>query len=209
MGALQQLDKKMDSKLFWLLPLVGFVSAFNIEVRPADASSRAICCLFTDPRALCAAQCSGQACSHQCEVTCGLFSFSCGSPTCAEVASEVCTPTATTTTAAPCGGLLGLGLLAEPCPDETTTTTTTTAPTTTAAPCGGLFGLGLFDPCPKTTTTTTTTPTTTTTTTITTTTSITEACLASGGQCMDMSSMTNIGACCSGLPCAPPGGTCQ
>merc|ERR1711868_52989 len=128
MGALQQLDKKMDSKLFWLLPLVGFVSAFNIEVRPADASSRAICCLFTDPRALCAAQCSGQACSHQCEVTCGLFSFSCGSPTCAEVASEVCTPT----------------------------TTTTTAPTTTAAPCGGLFGLGLFDPCPKTTTTTTT-----------------------------------------------------
>merc|ERR1711868_99569 len=176
MGALQQLDKKMDSKLFWLLPLVGFVSAFNIEVRPADASSRAICCLFTDPRALCAAQCSGQACSHQCEVTCGLFSFSCGSPTCAEVASEVCTPTTTTTT---------------------------------AAPCGGLFGLGLFDPCPKTTTTTTTTPTTTTTTTITTTTSITEACLASGGQCMDMSSMTNIGACCSGLTCAPPGGTCQ
>merc|ERR1711868_126969 len=171
MGALQQLDKKMDSKLFWLLPLVGFVSAFNIEVRPSDASSRAICCLFTDPRALCAAQCSGQACSHQCEVTCGLLSFSCGSPTCAEVASEVCTPTTTTTTttAAPCGGLLGLGLLAEPCPDETTTTTTT-APTTTAAPCGGLFGLGLFDPCPKTTTTTTT---------------ITEAGLASGGQFMD------------------------
>merc|ERR1712172_444467 len=178
MGALQQLDKKMDSKNFWLLPLVGFVSAFNIEVRPSDASFRAICCLFTDPRAVCAAQCSGQACSHQCEVTCGLFSFSCGSPTCAEVASEACTPTTTTTTtAAPCGGLLGLGLLAEPCPDETTTTTTTT--------------------------------TTATTTTTTTTTTITEACLASGGQCMDMSSMTNIGACCSGLTCAPPGGTCQ
>merc|ERR1712227_1191354 len=49
MGALQQLDKKMDSKLFWLLPLVGFVSAFNIEVRPADASSRAICCLSLTP----------------------------------------------------------------------------------------------------------------------------------------------------------------
>merc|ERR1712029_765421 len=69
-------------------------------------------------------------------------------------------PTTTTTSAAaPCGGLLGLGLLDEPCTDAPTTTTaaptTTTTPaptttTTTPAPttttqettskCGGLFG---------------------------------------------------------------------
>merc|ERR1712189_159492 len=73
-------------------------------------------------------------------------------------------PTTTTTTAAaPCGGLLGLGLLDEPCTDAPTTTTaaptTTTTPaptttTTTPAPttttqettskCGGLFGGGLL-----------------------------------------------------------------
>merc|ERR1712029_565903 len=59
--------------------------------------------------------------------------------------------TTTTTTTAPCGGLLGLGLLSEPC---------TEAPTTTAAPCGGLLGFGLLDqPCGETTTTTTTTTT--------------------------------------------------
>merc|ERR1719347_2274395 len=59
----------------------------------------------------------------------------------------------TTTAAAPCGGLLGLGLLDEPCTDApttttaaptTTTTTTTPAPTTTTqeptSKCGGLFG---------------------------------------------------------------------
>merc|ERR1711868_84628 len=78
----------------------------------------------------------------------------------------------TTTTTAPCGGLLGLGLLS-PCEEtttaaeETTTTSggeeTTTAgeTTTTAAPCGGLLGLGLLaEPCSETTTTTTTTTTT-------------------------------------------------
>merc|ERR1712179_159328 len=72
--------------------------------------------------------------------------------------------TTTTTTTAPCGGLLGLGLLSEPCTEAPTTTTTTAAPTTTtttAAPCGGLLGLGLLDqPCEETTTTTTTTTTT-------------------------------------------------
>merc|ERR1711872_750271 len=67
-------------------------------------------------------------------------------------------PTTTATAAAPCGGLLGLGLLDEPCTDAPTTTTaapTTTTPTTTTttpAPttttqettskCGGLFGGG-------------------------------------------------------------------
>ena len=40
-------------------------------------------------------------------------------------------------------------------------------------------------------------------------TTTTEACLASGAQCMDMSTFTTIGNCCSGLTCAPPGGTCQ
>merc|ERR1712035_260697 len=72
-------------------------------------------------------------------------------------------PTTTATAAAPCGGLLGLGLLDEPCTDAPTTTTaaptTTTTPaptttTTTPAPttttqettskCGGLFGGGLL-----------------------------------------------------------------
>merc|ERR1719245_2070318 len=71
----------------------------------------------------------------------------------------------TTTTTAPCGGILGFGLLGAPCttvttaaPTTTTTTTTeastttttaeatTAAPTTTTtkAPCGGLFGGGLL-----------------------------------------------------------------
>merc|ERR1711915_483567 len=57
----------------------------------------------------------------------------------------------TTTAAAPCGGLLGLGLLDEPCTDAPTTTTTTAAPaptTTTTqettSKCGGLFGGGLL-----------------------------------------------------------------
>merc|ERR1712110_404644 len=45
---------------------------------------------------------------------------------------------------------------------------------------------------------TTTTPRTTT-----------EACLVSGAQCMDMSTSTTLGSCCSGLTCAPPLGTCQ
>merc|ERR1711862_954859 len=81
--------------------------------------------------------------------------------------------TTTTTTNAPCGGLLGLGLLS-PCEEtttaveETTTTsggeeatTATEETTTTAAPCGGLLGLGLLaEPCSETTTTTTTTTTT-------------------------------------------------
>merc|ERR1712029_1038495 len=44
--------------------------------------------------------------------------------------------TTTTTTTAPCGGLLGLGLLS-PCEETTTTTTTSTA-------CGGLLGGGLL-----------------------------------------------------------------
>merc|ERR1719447_1404060 len=53
-------------------------------------------------------------------------------------------PTTTTTTAAaPCGGLLGLGLLDEPCTDAPTTTTAAPAPTTTTqettSKCGGLF----------------------------------------------------------------------
>merc|ERR1719447_1940628 len=57
-------------------------------------------------------------------------------------------PTTTTTTAAaPCGGLLGLGLLDEPCTDAPTTTTAAPTTTTTPAP---------------TTTTTTPAPTTTT-----------------------------------------------
>merc|ERR1719312_868095 len=127
----------MNYKLFELLALVGFVSAFNAEIRP-DSSSRAVCCLFTDPKAVCADQCTGQSCSQTCEVTCGLFRFSCGSPSCSEVASEVCgttTTTTTTTTAAPCGGLLGLGLF-DPCSETTsTTTTTTTAPPSTTEAC--------------------------------------------------------------------------
>merc|ERR1719150_380767 len=51
--------------------------------------------------------------------------------------------TTTTTAAPPCGGLLGLGLLAAPCttPATTTTTTTTTESTTR---CGGLIGGGLL-----------------------------------------------------------------
>merc|ERR1712029_72364 len=62
--------------------------------------------------------------------------------------------TTTPTAAAPCGGLLGLGLLDEPCTDAPTTTTaaptttTTPAPTTTTqettSKCGGLFGGGLL-----------------------------------------------------------------
>merc|ERR1719354_1153849 len=36
-------------------------------------------------------------------------------------------PGQATTTTAPCGGLLGLGLLSEPCTEAPTTTTTTTA----------------------------------------------------------------------------------
>merc|ERR1711955_106192 len=50
--------------------------------------------------------------------------------------------TTTPTAAAPCGGLLGLGLLDEPCTDAPTTTTTTAAPTTTTT-----------TPAPTTTTT--------------------------------------------------------
>merc|ERR1712176_107924 len=73
--------------------------------------------------------------------------------------------TTTTTTTAPCGGLLGLGLLS-PCEetttaaeettttaggeetttatDEATTTATTTTTTTTTTACGGLLGGGLL-----------------------------------------------------------------
>merc|ERR1719342_1987230 len=44
------------------------------------------------------------------------------------------TTTTTTTAAAPCGGLLGLGLLDEPCTDAPTTTTVAPTTTTTPAP---------------------------------------------------------------------------
>merc|ERR1712172_477895 len=89
--------------------------------------------------------------------------------------------TTTTTTTAPCGGLLGLGLLS-PCEETTTTaaeettttsggeeTTTAGETTTTAAPCGGLLGLGLLaEPCTTEAAETTTTAAETTTTTTTT-----------------------------------------
>merc|ERR1712142_553889 len=79
-------------------------------------------------------------------------------PTTTTPATTAAPTTTTTTAAAPCGGLLGLGLLDEPCTDAPTTTTTTAAPTTTTttpAPttpttpettskCGGLFGGGLL-----------------------------------------------------------------
>merc|ERR1719385_18261 len=52
-------------------------------------------------------------------------------PTTTTPATTAAPTTTTTTAAAPCGGLLGLGLLDEPCTDAPTTTTTTAAPTTT------------------------------------------------------------------------------
>ena len=63
----------------------------------------------------------------------------------------------------------------------------------------------LLESVPTTSTWTTTTSTTKTTTTT------TEACLASGAQCMVMSTFAIIGNCCPGLTCDVPGagGTCQ